>query len=360
MIHHFKVFAEVDPGNNWQGLIDATYKGQLEVVNQQAVPNGLLPDFIRVNRTTGVWWTQPGRLLETPEDGDYHWNACRVPWRQAMDVMFSKDTPISDPIVKLLNANQFVWAEGDFTKIHGRKMDGTANTLANGFSYDVGGSAFSGPALVPAAIYGPQAWFDNGWDWARNYQWRGDKYGDYLTVLAMLAASGNEWSPVVVYTPPEPPTEYAGTSPSQLNALLAQGDVMITTPGSGGYGIAAGATLVVPEGKTLYVSTILNVRRDATLQINGTVVILEGGRLNSDGHATSGTGKIIIASGGKLINEGYVEIAQRSVLTNGGTITNNGTTGNLGRFEVRAGVAFTRGIVDGTRGLTINRDAVIS
>jgi hypothetical protein len=97
--------------------------------------------------------------------------------------------------VETLNTNQFVWAEGDFTRIHGRKMDGTANTLVNGFSYDVGGSAFSGPALVPAAIYGPQEWFDNGWDWARNYQWRGDKYGDYLVVLAMLAASGNEWSP---------------------------------------------------------------------------------------------------------------------------------------------------------------------
>jgi len=196
MLHHFKVFAEVDPGNNWQGLIDATYRGQLEVVNQQDVPNGLLPDFIRVNRTTGVWWTQPGRLLETPEDGDYHWNACRVPWRQAMDAMFSLKTPISGPIIELLNANQFAWAGGDFTRIHGRKMDGTANTLENGFSYDVGGSAFSGPALVPAAIYGPQEWFDNGWDWARNYQWRGDKYGDYLTVLAMIAASGNEWSPV--------------------------------------------------------------------------------------------------------------------------------------------------------------------
>jgi len=195
MMHHFKVFALVDPANDWASLIDATYRGQLEVVNQQAEPNGLLPDFIRVNRTTGVWWTQPGRLLETPEDGDYHWNACRVPWRQAMDVMFSLKTPISVPIVETLNANQFVWAEGEFTRIHGRKMDGTANTLVNGFSYDVGGSAFSGPALVPAAIYGPQAWFDNGWDWARNYQWRGDKYGDYLVVLAMLAASGNEWSP---------------------------------------------------------------------------------------------------------------------------------------------------------------------
>jgi len=148
---------------------------------------------------------------------------------------------------------------------------------------------------------------------------------------------------------------FAGTSPSQLNAALAQEDaVIINTPGSGGYGIAAGATLVVPADKTLYVSTILNVRRDATLRIEGTVVILESGRLNSDGHASSNTGTIVIASGGKLVNEGYVEIAERSTLTNNGTITNDG------RFEIRKGVVYSLGgIVDGARALTINRDAVI-
>ena len=101
------------------------------------------------------------------------------------------------------------------------------------------------------------------------------------------------------------------------------------------------------------------MRRDATLRIDGTLVILEGGRLNSDGHATAGTGTIVIAEGGKLVNEGYVEIAQRSTLTNLGTITNDGTTGNLGRFEVRAGVEFTRGTVDGSRALTVHRDAII-
>jgi len=154
-------------------------------------------------------------------------------------------------------------------------------------------------------------------------------------------------------------TEFLGTSPTQLNALLSAGNVSLSTPGSGGYGIAAGSTLVVPAGTTLYVDTILNVRRDATLKIDGTLVIREGGRLNSDGHATSTTGTILISQGGRLVNEGYVEVAQRSVLTNNGTIVNNGTTGNLGRFEIRAGVEFTRGTVSGTRSLTIHREAII-
>ena len=159
---------------------------------------------------------------------------------------------------------------------------------------------------------------------------------------------------------PTTPTQFAGTSPSQLNVLLAQGDVEIATPGSGGYGIASGTTLVVPEGRTLFVSTVLNVRRDATLRIEGTLVILEGGRLNSDGHATSGTGRIVIAEGGRLINRGYTEIAMRSVLTNNGAIINLGTTGNFGRFEVREGVKFARGLVISTRTLTIHRLADIT
>jgi len=156
-----------------------------------------------------------------------------------------------------------------------------------------------------------------------------------------------------------PFTAFNGTSPNQLNPLLANGNVRLTTLGSGGYGIASGVTLVVPEGRILFVDSILNVRRDATLRIEGKVVVREGGRLNSDGHNLLNGGNIIIGENGVLVNEGYTEIASRSVLTNNGLITNNGTTGNFGRFEVRADVTFTQGEVDGTRALTMHRNVII-
>ena len=159
--------------------------------------------------------------------------------------------------------------------------------------------------------------------------------------------------------PTEPPTAFTGTSPTQLNALLAEGDVKLTTPGSGGYGIAANNTLVIPEGRTLYVETILNVRRGGTLRIEGTVVVLEGGRINNDGHPTAGGGTIIIAEGGRLINYGYVESVSNSFIFNNGRISNVGTTGNLGRFEIRANTTFVgSGTVDGNRPLNIHRDAI--
>jgi len=199
MMHHLKVFAVLDPDNDWRGLINDTYNGQLAIMNTIDPPTGLLPDFSIVNRTTGEWTTRPHGtvILESIADGSWHWNACRVPWRLGVDTLFSYKTPVSDLAVKRLNELTFGWSGGDFNEIYGRQLDGTVNDVANsGLGYTVRGSAFSMSLLVPAAIYGPQEWFDAGWEWARELPWNGDKYGDYLTVLAMIAASGNEWSPV--------------------------------------------------------------------------------------------------------------------------------------------------------------------
>jgi len=157
-----------------------------------------------------------------------------------------------------------------------------------------------------------------------------------------------------------PPTVVSVTAPALLNAALAEGDVNLTTPGSGGFGISATNSITVPAGSTLYVSTILNVRRDATLIIEGTVVVLEGGRINNDG-GSAGGGTIVIAEGGSLVNYGRIESVSNSSIFNYGTITNNGgETGDPGRFEIRENTTFiNNGTVDGTRPLNINRNAIL-
>ena len=51
---------------------------------------GLIPDFIRhVNKKPA-----PARpnYLESPYDGYYNYNACRVPWRIATDYLLTGDT----------------------------------------------------------------------------------------------------------------------------------------------------------------------------------------------------------------------------------------------------------------------------
>jgi endo-1,4-beta-D-glucanase Y len=188
MMHHLKVFAALDPDNNWKGLIDNTYTGLLGIINRQNPPNGLLPDFVSIS-TSGVWSPSEPFSLESANDGDYHWNACRVPWRLGVDTMFHGTTPVTEFAVKQLNELQIEWSNGNFARISGRQLDGTVNM-------GVAGAAFSGSALIPAAIYGPQDWFDKGWYWARGRSWGNDFYGDYIVLLTMIAASGNEWSPI--------------------------------------------------------------------------------------------------------------------------------------------------------------------
>ena len=241
MIQHMRAFAVVDPGNDWQRVIDVTHDTH-RLVRQNtnvpgraagAMPNtGILPDFLRWNADyTGTssnrwiipsqgasrapWSARPdGEMFhEFPVDGAMHQNACRVPWRLGVDVLFAGTRPYEDITTRALNnwlapAPQGqnnaggLWMNQEGGEpghaIQGRWLDGTptANTL-----WDYTSTHFRGPMLVPAAIYGPQDWFNTGWAAATNpYVIRPiatfNYYGDYINILSMIAASGNEWTPV--------------------------------------------------------------------------------------------------------------------------------------------------------------------
>jgi len=145
---------------------------------------------------------------------------------------------------------------------------------------------------------------------------------------------------------------FAGTNRAQLDALLAENDVILQTPGN--FGLSAGNTLVVPAGSTLTVATILNIRRGAELVVEGTLIIADGARINNDGGSTPGGGRITINAGGTMINNGHVENVSNSVVTNNGTIVNNA------RFEIRAQTTFANlGAVTANTPLNIHRDAVV-
>lgn len=149
-----------------------------------------------------------------------------------------------------------------------------------------------------------------------------------------------------------PPVEFSGTNPSALGQLLLEGDVVLSTRSNLGI-FEHQSPFVVPEGSTLYVQSTLNVQRNARLVIEGTVVVLDGGRINNQGNSTSG-GTIEITVGGRLVNNGHVENVSNSNVLNNGTIVNNA------RFEVRAGTTFAnRGDVEGGNRLNIHRDARI-
>ncbi|MCL2427142.1 MAG: Ig-like domain-containing protein, partial [Oscillospiraceae bacterium] len=78
------------------------------------------------------------------------------------------------------------------------------------------------------------------------------------------------------------PTPFTGTNPSHLRNLLATENAVLQTRGNLGI-FAHQSPFYVPAGRTLYVETALNIQRDAVLIIEGTVVVLPGGRINNQG-----------------------------------------------------------------------------
>jgi hypothetical protein len=144
---------------------------------------------------------------------------------------------------------------------------------------------------------------------------------------------------------------YEGYCRTELQMLLNAGhNVRITTyPVS--FSIVADHALgdfVVPAGVTLRVETAFNVRRDAVLAVEGTLVVAANGRINNDPG-----GAVLIAQGGRFINYGRVENISHSTVVNDGTIINNG------RFEVRAFTVFiNNGMISGDTDINVNRDAI--
>jgi endo-1,4-beta-D-glucanase Y len=211
MMQHLKAFAEINPERDWQRVINVTYDSHRFIREWEEIAGsdtGILPDFIRYDHnnskpqpdgTGNVWLIPPqntngGSFHETSSDGAAHWNACRVPWRLGVDVLFSGTAPHahSDKTIQAINTWHAALNDNNFTSVQGRWLDGSPNRTVGATS-----NAFGGPMLVPAAVFGPQEWFDSGWTRATpanpgNFNF----YGDYINILTMIASTGNEWTPV--------------------------------------------------------------------------------------------------------------------------------------------------------------------
>lgn len=200
MPNHLRTFALVDTtySTEWKLLLEKTF----EIINytHQTVSQetGLLPDFL-VSDRQGNYIPPTKRFLETEQDGDYNWNACRVPWRLATDFLLTGDTSIFEMLTTL---NEWIQVTSNQRP----------NRIANGYYVVSGphGSAIPGrnygpdlsfvsPFAVSSAISASnQAWTNALWD----YMSVGNipigstlYYPNTLRLLCMIVASGNWWMP---------------------------------------------------------------------------------------------------------------------------------------------------------------------
>ncbi|WP_233625467.1 glycosyl hydrolase family 8 [Actinoplanes sp. ATCC 53533] len=183
-LQYFRAFetATGDPG--WSTIRAAHQQAITRLQTTYSPATGLLPDFVR--------WTgngvQPvrGKVLETSHDGDYHFNACRTPWRIGLDAVTS-GSPASLQATQKINAWFKKVTGGDPTKVRsGYRLNGTAYGDGND-------NAFWAPLAV-AAMTDPasQQWLDALW--TRLAAAPGDPqeyFGVSVQLQVMLAVSGN-------------------------------------------------------------------------------------------------------------------------------------------------------------------------
>ncbi len=184
---HFASFAAATGDSSWTQIATRSYQIMQAVQTGFAPQTGLLPDFIASAATS----PRPvnGQFLENPSDGSYSYNACRDPWRIAMDFLINGDTR-----AKAVAQRMTTWIK--------TRTGGDPAAILPGYSLagnGLGGNyldlAFVAPFGVAAMVDGGnQTWLNRTWDTVAGER-DGGYYADTIAMLSLIAMSGNWWSP---------------------------------------------------------------------------------------------------------------------------------------------------------------------
>jgi endo-1,4-beta-D-glucanase Y len=186
MVEHLRAYADASGDAEWTRVADTAYAIVAAIQRDHSPTTGLLPDFIE-DVDTQPRPASPG-FLESEQDGQYNYNACRTPWRIAVDYLLAGDARALAAL-RPINAWLRDATGGDPGKVvGGYKLDGTPMV-------DYFEPAFAAPFGVGAMIGAEnQDWLNAVWDQLANGSPDG-YYGDTLRMQALIVMSGNWWSP---------------------------------------------------------------------------------------------------------------------------------------------------------------------
>jgi len=186
MLGSFRTFWRVTGEPRWQRVVRRSVRALRVLQRRFSRRAGLLPDFVEpVSGSNRNPRPADAAFLEGPNDGDYSWNACRVPLRIGLDAVFHRN---SGTLLAQLSA----WAESAHA--------GSARELGSG--YDLDGSALPGATSFATAYAAPlgvaamtrsgqQAWLNDIYRAIVNEHQ--DYYGDTLNLISLLVITGNLW-----------------------------------------------------------------------------------------------------------------------------------------------------------------------
>jgi hypothetical protein len=188
IIDHLRAFRRATGDPAWDTIRRAHQRAIVALRSRYAPTTGLLPDF--AVHTADEPAPAPGRVLEDDRDGDYFWNACRVPWRLGADAVTSAD-PGSRAAARTMSRWIRAATDGDPARI-------VAGYSLTGQAVDEGTSAAFVAPFAVAAMTDPsaQSWLDALWRrMIATPVTRTGYYAASLQLQSMIVVSGNYWVP---------------------------------------------------------------------------------------------------------------------------------------------------------------------
>jgi endo-1,4-beta-D-glucanase Y len=190
IIDHFRAFWKITKDKKWLKVIDEDYYLLWLMQTNFSPETGLLPDFIEQCNTEPIP-AQPN-YLESSYDGNYYYNACRVPLRIAADYLIYGDK----------RGLQTVETINKWIKL---KTDNSPENIKAG--YTLGGKAlphsdyyspsFIAPFAVGAMVSKDnQKWLNDLYKYLIYSDIKNFRYFDNtLKMLSLIVLSRNYWSP---------------------------------------------------------------------------------------------------------------------------------------------------------------------
>jgi endo-1,4-beta-D-glucanase Y len=186
---HFKAFYTATNDYRWSKVINLNYKLFSTLQKNYSPDAGLLPDFIvHINKKAKP---APPNFLESPYDGFYNYNACRVPWRIATDYLLNGD----------------IRAKAIAGKINSWIRETTNNNTYNlSAGYTLAGNDIKGRYFEALSFVAPfgvsamvnkknQPWLNNVWDYLTAFKMKDyDYYDNSIKLLDMIILSANYWN----------------------------------------------------------------------------------------------------------------------------------------------------------------------
>lgn len=187
---NFRAFGRATHNLFWNNVVTKNYTLFKLMQDKYSPDAGLVPDFIHaINKTP-----KPAKpyFLESPYDGYYNYNACRVPWRIATDYLLY-GAPRAKTMVDKINAWIRTTTKGNPDNISaGYTLDGD----------DIKGRYFEAMSFIaPFAVAAMvdqknQVWLNKVWNYTLNFTLDDfDYYDNSIKMLDMILLSGNYWAP---------------------------------------------------------------------------------------------------------------------------------------------------------------------